>query len=111
MAIWYAVLTDNNDNDWGTGSFDKDSAVRVAASYRESGYPDAHIAVISNDTDNPVCIDVITDLEAYHVKPEFFSMWGEDVDENSVITLDEVKRLADEWNTSTSDLLDQLIEI
>ena len=28
---WYAVLTDREDTDWGTGSFDKDEAIQMAA--------------------------------------------------------------------------------
>ncbi len=30
MKMWYAVLRDMEDNDWGTGSFDKDEAVEMA---------------------------------------------------------------------------------
>lgn len=27
---WYAILRDDEDNDWGSGSFDWDEAVRMA---------------------------------------------------------------------------------
>ena len=30
---WYAIETDEDDNDWGTGSFDWDEAVEMAKSY------------------------------------------------------------------------------
>lgn len=58
--IWYAVMRDNDDNDWGTGSFDKDIAIDLALSYRVQGHEDAYIAVI--DDEGKVCIDEIRDL-------------------------------------------------
>ena len=80
---WYAVLTDNEDNDWGTGSFDRDDAERMLAKY-----PDGLIAVIDgnydeegNPTTDPICID-----------------------------LNEVKRLAREWDMTTEELLEQMHE-
>ena len=60
--IWYAVVLDQEDTDWGTGSFDKDEAIRMCLSYREDEeYKDAYIAVIDDGPD-PVCIDVIKDF-------------------------------------------------
>lgn len=40
---WYAVEKDEEDNDWGTGSFDLAEAKKIAKAYG----PDARIAVIS----------------------------------------------------------------
>ena len=51
---WYAVLRDEDDNDWGTGSYDYDEAVEMAKQYGD----DARIAVI-DDGDDPVCLRVI----------------------------------------------------
>ncbi|MBQ1772420.1 MAG: hypothetical protein II000_10830 [Clostridia bacterium] len=60
--IWYAVVLDQEDTDWGTGSFDKDEAIRMCLSYREDEeYKDAYIAMIDDGPD-PVCIDVIKDF-------------------------------------------------
>lgn len=60
--IWYAVVLDPEDIDWGTGSFDKDEAIRMCLDYREDeDYKDAYIAVIDDGPD-PVCIDVIKDF-------------------------------------------------
>lgn len=53
-AYWYAVLRDEEDNDWGTGSYVLDEAKEMAIGYGEKAY----IAVIYED-DNPVCIDEI----------------------------------------------------
>ena len=58
--IWYAILKDSDDFDWGTGTYDKDEAIsRVKSMLGE--YPDAYIAVIQEGT-NPVCIDEITEF-------------------------------------------------
>ena len=54
-AYWYAVMTGPDDTDWGTGSYVFSEAKDKAISYRESGYPDAYIAVISDD-DDPICV-------------------------------------------------------
>ena len=51
--LWYAVLLDNDDNDWGYGSNDKYVAMDMLASYRNRGFEDSYIAVIEND----ICID------------------------------------------------------
>lgn len=56
MKLWYAVLLDHEDNDWGTGSHDHDEAVRMVRNLH-SIYPDAYIAVINEDTN--VCVKTI----------------------------------------------------
>lgn len=50
---WYAVMMDNDDTDWGTGSYDLDEAKRMVAEY-----PEGYIAVIKEGND-PVCVDEI----------------------------------------------------
>jgi hypothetical protein len=56
-------MRDNEDNDWGTGSFDRDEALTMARNYRDNlGYSGAYIAVIDDGPD-PVCVDEIRDLE------------------------------------------------
>lgn len=55
--IWYAVLKDREDNDWGSGSYDYDKAVQMVISNRDI-YPDAYIAVIEEGND-PICIATI----------------------------------------------------
>lgn len=64
---WYAVLSDREDNDWGTGSFDYDESKRILASY-----PDGLIAVIDggydedgNETTDPICVEEIPYQEIY----------------------------------------------
>ena len=54
-AYWYAVMTGPDDTDWGTGSYVLSEAKDKVISYRESGHPDAYIAVISDD-DDPICV-------------------------------------------------------
>lgn len=53
--IWYAVMSDPEDNDWGTGSFDYDEALEMVKPFIPDG---GHIAVI-DDGDDPICIDEI----------------------------------------------------
>lgn len=59
--IWYAVQRDRED-DWGTGSYDKEEALEMARKQRKE-YPDTLIAVIDDCEKNPVCIEEITDLD------------------------------------------------
>ena len=61
MRFWYAVMTDLEDTDWGTGSFNKDEAIEMARSNKDI-YPDGYIAVIDVSTNNPVCTDEIHDI-------------------------------------------------
>jgi hypothetical protein len=60
--MWYAVVRDMEDDDWGTGSVNYDEAVKMVMDYRKDGYSDAHIAVIDDSTDNAVCVDVIREF-------------------------------------------------
>lgn len=55
---WYAVLTDNEDNDWGTGSYDLTEAKEMVTRYKGMGYSDAYIAVIDEGND-PICVEEI----------------------------------------------------
>lgn len=50
---WYAVMQDDDDNDWGTGSYDLDEAQEMVKKY-----PEGYIAVIDEGGD-PVCVNVI----------------------------------------------------
>lgn len=61
MKLWYAVMMDKEDQDWGTGSFDIDEAKAMARKHR-ANHPDCYIAVIEDGSD-PVCIDEIHDID------------------------------------------------
>lgn len=50
--LWYAVLADENDNDWGTGSETGVKALRIAERLGENAY----VAVIDVSDDDPLCI-------------------------------------------------------
>lgn len=59
--LWYAVMSDREDNDWGTGSFKLDEAKAMARKY-----PDGYIAVIDANYDDAgkattdgVCVEEI----------------------------------------------------
>ena len=50
---WYAVMKDNDDADWGYGSYSLDEAKEMV-----KNYPDGYIAVIDEGND-PICIEEI----------------------------------------------------
>lgn len=43
----------------------------------------------------------------YHIKPEYYSLWGEYCDETTVVPTDEVVRLAREWDKEVDELVDE----
>ena len=49
--------------------------------------------------------------KVYLVKPEYWSLWGADTDENTIITYGNAVQLAHEWGKSVYAILDQLEEI
>ena len=55
--MWYAVLKDRDDFDWGYGSNSLQTAIRLMHNLHASGWHDANIAVINEETN--VCVDVI----------------------------------------------------
>ena len=59
--MWYAVMMDNDDSDWGYGSDNMDKAIEMAKAARANGNEDAYIAVISGGSD-PICVDEIRDF-------------------------------------------------
>ena len=65
--LLYAVMQDNEDSDWGTGSFDRAEAIEKAKSWRDGGdYPDAHVAVIDVSDEDPttqICVEEIRDFD------------------------------------------------
>lgn len=65
MKKWYAVMRDNEDTDWGTGSTRLREAAKMVRKMRREGDEEAHIAVIditSDDINAQVCIDEIRDV-------------------------------------------------
>ena len=48
---WYAIMTDSEDTDHGTGTFVYSEAMAELSRYRENGYKDAYIAVVDDDDD------------------------------------------------------------
>lgn len=65
MKKWYAVVRDNEDTDWGTGSTRLREAAKMVRKMRREGDEEAHIAVIditSDDINAQICIDEIRDV-------------------------------------------------
>ena len=60
MKYWYAILKDEEDNDWGNGSFNKDDAIEMAI---ECGYKfvatiNANYDEEGNPTTDGECVDI-----------------------------------------------------
>lgn len=56
--LWYAVMRDKDDIDWGTGSYDLDEAREIMNDWRKDGWKDAYIAVIDESGElGAVCVD------------------------------------------------------
>ena len=62
--LWYAILRDEDDNDWGTGSFDKEETITVAKAhnFKRIAVVDADYDDEGNETTDPLCIEIITDF-------------------------------------------------
>ena len=52
--LWYAVMRDRDDNDWGYGSFDLEEAKAMARNMGGAAY-----IVVIDDGDDPVAIKEI----------------------------------------------------
>ena len=57
--LWYAIMMDNEDDDWGTGCRSLEEAKKRIEELKASGCEEAYIAVINEITGNPVCIEEI----------------------------------------------------
>ena len=57
QPIWYALLVDEDDDDWGTGTRSYSNALEWLRNLQKEK-PNAYIAVIA-DGDDPICIDTI----------------------------------------------------
>ena len=59
--LWYAIMQDNDDQDWGIGSHDKTEAIERVLGMRNE-YHDAYIAVIDESGNEPMCIEEIREF-------------------------------------------------
>ena len=50
-------------------------------------------------------------MKKYTVKTEYLPLWGEDADENTIITQDDVARFAADWGIPVDALMKQLEEV
>ena len=62
-TIWYALMKDRDDTDWGTGTRSKQEAIETIKSWRQDGYPESYIAVIDESGNEPMCIEEIRNFE------------------------------------------------
>lgn len=76
LGTWYAVQIDEDDNDWGFGSYNKDEAIEMAAQRNA-----LKVAVIEMGSD-PTCIDEIYMYDSFRVSA--ISEDGSNVDNDIV---------------------------
>lgn len=124
--MWFIV--DDNMNAAGiidstpTGTADKQEALVKAwkewnhlTRVEKINRDDFYIALGRADDDGLLDWNTVAETVSfksqYHVKPEFYSLWGEDVDEDVVIDMAEVVNLSMEWDKPVDELLEQLEEI
>ena len=58
---WYAIERDDEDDDWGTGSYNLEEAREMLREYKTSwpeDWANGRIAVIE-DSKDPICVDVL----------------------------------------------------
>ena len=65
MKKWYAVMKDINDDDWGTGSYNKREAAKMLRKLRKDGYKNSFIEIVS---ENKNCYDSISIGRIYDIK-------------------------------------------
>lgn len=54
--LWYAIMENRNDTDWGHGTYSVLEAY-VMLIKEEKRHPDAYVLVIDESGDDPECID------------------------------------------------------
>jgi hypothetical protein len=60
--IWYAVMRDAEDNDWGYGSHNKREAAKMVRKLRREGHPDAFIEIVEMSDGDAVSVGKIHDV-------------------------------------------------
>ena len=73
----------------------------------ENGVPYVVEFVWDGEHEVPLCWHRLVVAE-YHIKPEYGAMWGEDVDDETIVTGIQVAEFAKEWETTVEELLEQL---
>lgn len=60
--IWYAVMRDTEDNDWGYGSHNKREAAKMVRKLRRDGYPEAFIEIVEETENGNLSVGRIHDV-------------------------------------------------
>lgn len=60
--IWYAVMRDAEDSDWGYGSHNKREAAKMVRKLRREGHPDAFIEIVEMSAGDAVSVGKIHDV-------------------------------------------------
>lgn len=110
--MWYAVLRDREDNDWGYGSENRRKAESMAVNMG----PDAYIAVIDTEGD-PICVEEIEQSD-FSIKKEYaiISHNIEDAPLNTEDTLfesqdpEEIVKKLNELEEGSEDMTEYSIE-
>lgn len=60
--IWYAVMRNTEDNDWGYGSYNKREAAKMVRKLRRDGYPEAFIEIVKETESGNLSVGRIHDV-------------------------------------------------
>lgn len=60
--IWYAVMRNTEDNDWGYGSYNKREAAKMVRKLRRDGYPEAFIEIVKETENGNLSVGRIHDV-------------------------------------------------
>ena len=50
-------------------------------------------------------------MKQYKIKPAYYDEWGVYAEGDEIVTLDEIKRLAVEWEATVYELMEQVEEL
>lgn len=49
--------------------------------------------------------------EHYRILPEYHEYWGDNVDDDTIVSMNEIRRLAAEWDVPVEKLMEQVEEV
>lgn len=107
-------MTDHEDDDWGTGSFDREEAERMAIR-RLPDYPEIHIAVVDEGNGTPMSKIVVDEITPDDFTPIYYHAaniirahdWEEAADDLNSLA-DRLDMKAD-WEKADGDTFENLI--
>lgn len=108
--IWYAVMNDRQDPDWGYGSADRAEAEKMVVNRLDTN-PDAYIAVIEGGAD-PVCVSEIMPEDftpVYMYAARIIKAHDWDGTQDDIAALARWLDMDDDWKTADGDTWENVL--